>query len=171
MQKQLNLKVKFRESFRPFAPSIIKEELKNWFDLKKDSPYMLLVDYVKKERLVHIPNEVKNLFGINLLNIPRSEIPAVTHVDNTARIQTVDKKLNKPFYDVINAFAKKTGCPIVVNTSFNVRGEPIVCTPADAFKCFMGTDLDILAIGNYVLRKKDQNAKSILNYKNEYELD
>tara|TARA_B100001057_G_C22871553_1_gene959223 strand:- start:11106 stop:12950 length:1845 start_codon:yes stop_codon:yes gene_type:complete len=171
MQKQLNLKVKFRESFRPFAPSIIKSELNNWFDLKKDSPYMLLVADVKKEKLLKVPKNYKQLFGIEKLNIARSLIPAVTHVDLSARVQTVDENINKAYYDVINAFAKKTGCPILVNTSFNVRGEPIICSPEDAFRCFMGTDLDILVIGNYFLTKKEQNKDLLTNYMNKYDLD
>ena len=171
MQKNLNLKVKYRESFRPFAPSILKENLFDWFDIDTESPYMLLVANINSEKKIDMSKEQKNLFGIEKLNIKRSEIPAVTHVDYTARIQTVNKITNKYYYDLISKFKEKTGCPVVVNTSFNVRGEPIVNTPKDAFNCFMGTDLDYLVIGNCILdkNKQDQNLKK--NYSNEFELD
>ena len=171
MQKNLNLKVKYRESFRPFAPSILEEDLSNWFDIDVESPYMLLVANLKSEKKVEMTNEQKNLFGIDKLNIKRSEIPAVTHVDYTARIQTVNKKRNRIYYDLINKFKEKSGCPILVNTSFNVRGEPIVNTPKDAFNCFMGTDLDYLVIGNCILDKNKQNLKLKRDYKNKFELD
>ena len=151
MQKNLNLKVKYRESFRPFAPSIIKEDLSEWFDLKVDSPYMLLVANINKNKKIEMTNEQQKLFGIDKLNVKRSEIPAVTHVDYSARIQTVSEKTNKCFYDLISKFKEITGCPILINTSFNVRGEPIVNTPTDAFNCFMGTELDYLVIGDCIL--------------------
>ena len=157
MQKNLNLKVKFRESFRPFAPSILREDLGEWFDLNIDSPYMLLVADIDIKKKIEMNNEQKKLFGINKLNIKRSEIPAVTHVDYSARIQTVHENKNKHFYDLIRKFKEKTGCPVLVNTSFNVRGEPIVNTPTDAFNCFMGTELDYLVIGNCILDKSNQN--------------
>ncbi len=171
MQKNLNLKVKFRESFRPFAPSVLKEDLKKWFTLNIDSPYMLLVSKVAKDKKIEMTDEQKKLFGIDKLNVKRSYIPAVTHVDYTARVQTVDKNTNKKFYDLINKFKKKTGCPLIINTSFNVRGEPIVNTPTDAFKCFMGTNLDYLVIGNFILEKKKQNKDLLKDYKNKFELD
>ncbi len=161
MQKNLNLKVKYRESFRPFAPSILREDLSEWFDINTDSPYMLYVAEVSKEKKVKMTSEQNNLFGIEKLNIKRSEIPAVTHVDYSARIQTVNKNTNKRYYDLISKFKEKTGCPLLVNTSFNVRGEPIVNTPKDAFYCFMGTELDYLVIGNCILNKlgQDNNLK------------
>ena len=171
MQKNLNLKVKYRESFRPFAPSILREDLQNWFDMNVDSPYMLLVSNINSEKKIEMTNEQKKLFGIEKLNIKRSEIPAVTHVDYSARIQTVNKKNNKRYYDLISKFKEKTGCPVIVNTSFNVRGEPIVCTPSDAFNCFMGTELDYLVIGNCILEKKKQNQKLKKDYSKEFELD
>ena len=147
MQKQLNLKVKYRESFRPFAPSILSEDVCEWFDHKTDSPYMLLVAPVKEDKRRAMTAEEKAMFGIDKLNVPRSSVPAITHVDYSARIQTVHASTNPRYHAVITKFKEKTGCPIVVNTSFNVRGEPIVCTPTDAFKCFMGTDMDLLAVG------------------------
>ncbi len=171
MQKNLNLKVKYRESFRPFAPAILKEDLSDWFDIKVDSPYMLLVSEVKNDKKIEMTNDQKKLFGIEKLNIKRSEIPAVTHVDYSARIQTVNKSTNKVFYDLISKFKEKTGCPIIVNTSFNVRGEPIVNTPTDAFNCFMGTELDYLVIGNCILDKSKQDINLKKNYKKEFELD
>jgi carbamoyltransferase len=171
MQKNLNLKVKFRESFRPFAPSILREDLSNWFDTNVDTPYMLLVADIIKDKQIKMTESEKNLFGIDKLNIQRSEIPAVTHVDYSARIQTVTKKNNKLYYDLILKFKEKTGCPIIVNTSFNVRGEPIVNTPLDAFKCFMGTELDVLAIGNCFLEKNNQNNELKNDYLNKFELD
>lgn len=171
MQKNLNLKIKYRESFRPFAPSVLREKVSEWFDLDGDSPYMLLVDAVKEERRIAMTEEQKALFGIEKLNIPRSEIPAVTHVDHSARIQTVHAETNPRYHQLISRFDQITGCPIVVNTSFNVRGEPIVCTPEDAFNCFMGTEMDVLAIGNFILRKEDQNADLKRDYKNKFKLD
>ena len=155
MQKKLNLKVKFRESFRPFAPSVLLEDLNDWFDINSESPYMLMVGKVKKDKLIEGADDSKSLKGLEKLNLVRSKIPAVTHVDNSARIQTVTSK-NGIYYDLIKKFKDKTGCPIIVNTSFNVRGEPPVNTPIDAFKCFMSTDLDLLIIGNCVLEKDKQ---------------
>jgi carbamoyltransferase len=171
MQKQLNLKVKYRESFRPFAPSILGEHVSDWFNCSVESPYMLLVDKINHARRKLASEDDKNLFGIDKLNIARSTVPAITHVDYSARIQTVHKDTNPKYYSIINRFYELTGCPIVVNTSFNVRGEPIVCTPDDAFKCFMGTELDVLAIGDFLLFKDDQNNDLKQNYMNKYELD
>ena len=171
MQKNLNLKVKYRESFRPFAPSILKEDLSDWFDLNVESPYMLIVADIKKEKKIEMSEEQKQLFGIEKLNIKRSEIPAVTHVDYSARVQTVDQKTNLKYYNLIKKFKDKTGCPVLVNTSFNVRGEPIVNTPYDAFNCFMGTELDSLVIGNCYLNKKKQNSELKKDYTKNFELD
>ena len=171
MQKNLNLKVKYRESFRPFAPSILKEDLSNWFNLNVESPYMLLVADINYEKKIKMTEEQEQLFGIDKLNIKRSEIPAVTHVDYSARIQTVTQKNNKPYYDLIYKFKEKTGCPVIVNTSFNVRGEPIVNTPTDAFNCFMGTELDYLVIGNCILDKNKQDSNLKKDYTKEFELD
>ena len=171
MQKNLNLKVKYRESFRPFAPSILREDVSKWFEIDVDSPYMLLVADINSKKKIEMNDEQKKLFGIDKLNIKRSEIPAVTHVDYSARIQTVSEKTNKPYYDLISKFKEKTGCPVIINTSFNVRGEPIVNSPTDAFSCFMGTELDYLVIGNCILDKKKQNKKLITNYKTKFELD
>jgi carbamoyltransferase len=171
MQKNLNLKVKYRESFRPFAPSILREDLSEWFDLDVDSPYMLLVSDIKDKKKIEMTEKQKQLFGIDKLNIKRSEIPAVTHVDYSARIQTVTKNTNKSYFDLISKFKEKTGCPVLVNTSFNVRGEPIVNTPTDAFNCFMGTDLDYLVIGNCILSKNEQNSSLKKDYTKEFELD
>ncbi len=171
MQKNLNLKVKYRESFRPFAPSVLREDLKEWFDMNVDSPYMLLVGFIDSDKKIEMTREQKKLFGIDKLNLRRSDIPAVTHVDYSARVQTVNEKNNKRYYDLISKFKEKTGCPVVVNTSFNVRGEPIVCTPTDAFNCFMGTELDYLVIGNCILDKKKQNPKLRKDYTKEFEQD
>jgi len=171
MQKNLNLKVKFRESFRPFAPSILSDDLSNWFDLNIDSPYMLLVADINPNKKIEMTEEQKKLFGIDRLNISRSEIPAVTHVDYSARIQTVNGKNNKKYFDLISKFKEKTGCPVLVNTSFNVRGEPIVNTIKDAFNCFMGTDLDYLVIGNCILDKTKQKEEYKKDYSKEFELD
>ena len=173
VQKQLNLKVKYRESFRPFAPSILHDQASKWFDFDKKSrsPYMLIVANVADNKKIEMTEDEKKLFGIEKLNVPRSKIPAVTHVDYSARIQTVHKETNPLYYSLINSFYKMTGCPILVNTSFNVRGEPIVCTPEDSFNCFMGTELDLLVIGNCILWKEKQDKTLIKNYKNEYELD
>ena len=171
MQKNLNLKVKYRESFRPFAPSVLREDLSEWFDINVDSPYMLLVANINFKKKIEMTNEQKNLFGIDKLNIKRSEIPAVTHVDYSARVQTVTKNTNKRYYDLISKFKEKTGCPVIVNTSFNVRGEPIVNTPTDAFHCFMGTELDYLVIGDCILDKSKQDPNLKKDYTKEFELD
>ena len=171
MQKTLNLKVKYRESFRPFAPAILREDLLDWFDIKGDSPYMLLVANINKDKIIEMNEEQKKLFGIEKLNIKRSEIPAVTHVDYSARVQTVHKETNEKYYKLIKKFKEKTNCPVIVNTSFNVRGEPIVNTPTDAFNCFMGTELDKLIIGNCHLVKEDQNPSLKRDYTKEFELD
>ena len=170
-QSQLNLKIKYRESFRPFAPSILAEDLSLWFELDTDSPYMLNVAKVKQEKYVDKSSEEINLKGLERLKAPLTEIPAVTHVDYTSRIQTVHKLTNRKYYDLIKAFKDLTGCPILVNTSFNIRGEPIVCNVEDALKCFMGTEMDILIIDNYILRKEDQISDLKEEYKAEYELD
>ena len=171
MQKELNLKIKFRESFRPFAPSVLREEVNNWFELNYDSPYMLLVSDIKKDLQIPMSKNDNELFGIDKLNIKRSSIPAVTHVDYSARIQTVHKETNSKYYNLLKEFYKITGCPVLVNTSFNVRGEPIVCSIQDAFNCFMGTNLDILIIENFVLIKDEQDHSLIKDYKNKFELD
>ncbi|MCW9034153.1 MAG: carbamoyltransferase [Rhodospirillales bacterium] len=171
MQKTLNLKVKYRESFRPFAPSVLTEDFRDWFDIDSDSPYMLMVADVKNERRKQMSEEEESLFGIDKLNVVRSELPAITHVDYSARIQTVHKETNPRYYDLISAFKKKTGCPVVVNTSFNVRGEPIVCTPEDAFHCLMGTEIDVLVVGNSILLSDEQDPSLRLDYKKQFELD
>ncbi len=171
MQKNLNLKVKYRESFRPFAPSILEEDKEEWFNINTSSPYMLMVAGVHDSKTMQMSNEEKKLFGIDKLNIKRSNIPAVTHVDYSARIQTVSKKTNSKYYNLISKFKEKTGCPVLINTSFNVRGEPIVNTPEEAFNCFMGTELDTLVIGNCFLNKKDQDSYLKKDYKNKFELD
>jgi carbamoyltransferase len=171
MQMNLNLKVKYRESFRPFAPSVLKEDVATWFDLNVDSPYMLLVADINPNKKIKMTIEQEKLFGIDKLNIKRSEIPAVTHVDYSARIQTVTKNTNPRYYDLISKFKKKTGCPLLINTSFNVRGEPIVNTPTDAFNSFMGTELDYLVIGNCILDKSKQTTNFNKNHKNKFELD
>jgi|TARA_B100000959_G_scaffold283979_1_gene354295 carbamoyltransferase len=171
MQKNLNLKVKFRENFRPFAPSVLREDVDKWFELDNDSPYMLIVSLVK-EKLCRKPTKKETgLFGIDQLNIKRSKIPAVTHVDYSARVQTVHKETNPIYYKLIHKFKEITGCPVIINTSFNVRGEPIVLTPEDAFKCFMGTELDMLVIGNFILYKEQQDKTKLESYKDKYELD
>ena len=171
MQKTLNLKVKFRESFRPFAPSIIREDLSDWFELNSDSPYMLLVADINQSIRRQMTREEKQLFGIEKLNVKRSSIPAVTHVDYSARIQTVHSNTNPKYYKLLQNFKKITNCPIIVNTSFNVRGEPIVCTIKDAYRCFMGTDLDMLVCGSFILYKNKQDTKLKEDYKNEFKLD
>ena len=171
MQKILNLKVKYRESFRPFAPSILNEDLKEWFEMNCDSPYMLMVSKLNTEKIFEMNDEQKKLFGIEKLNIKRSEIPAVTHVDYSARVQTVHEETNKKYYKLIKKFKEKTNCPVIVNTSFNVRGEPIVNTPTDAFNCFMGTELDKLVIGNCYLEKNLQNSALKKNYASKFERD
>ena len=171
MQKLLNLKIKFRESFRPFAPSILREDLKEWFELNTDSPYMLLVAPIQGNKRRSMTTKEKELFGIDKLNVPRSSVPAITHVDYSARIQTVHANTNPRYHALISKFKEKTGCPLVLNTSFNVRGEPNVCSPKDAFKCFMGTELDMIVVGNYLLKKKDQNKLLKKKYQKYYEMD
>ena len=171
IQKNLNLKVKYRESFRPFAPSVLREDVDKWFNMNVDSPYMLLVAEILEDKKITMSNEEKKLFGIEKLNIKRSDIPAVTHVDYSARIQTVHKDTNPKYYSLIKKFKEKTNCAVLINTSFNVRGEPIVNTPKDAFNCFMGTELDKLVIGNFFLDKKDQDSNLKKDYKNQFELD
>ncbi|MFA6301453.1 MAG: carbamoyltransferase [Candidatus Paceibacterota bacterium] len=171
VQKQLNLKVKYRESFRPFAPSVLREDVNEWFDIDTDSPYMLLVADVAKSKQIGMTEQEQKLFGIDKLNVPRSEIPAITHVDYSARIQTVHEETNPRYYQLIRKFKELTGCPILVNTSFNVRGEPIVSTPEDAFRCFMGTEIEMLVVGNCILQKEKQDKQLAKDYKNLYELD
>ena len=171
MQKILNLKVKYRESFRPFAPSVLREDVSEWFEADYSSPYMLLVDHVKKDKRIEMTGKQESLFGIDKLNIKRSNIPSVTHVDYSARIQTVHKETNPKYHSLISKFKEKTNCAVLVNTSFNVRGEPIVCTPKDAFNCFMGTELDLLVIGNCILRKEEQDKSLLGDYKDKYEKD
>jgi len=171
MRKVLNLKVKRRESFRPFAPSVLREDLADWFDLDIDSPYMLLVAPVKRSRRRPVGDADRELSGIDRLNVPRSDIPAVTHVDYSARIQTVHRDTNPRFHALIATFRALTGCPVLVNTSFNVRGEPIVCTPRDAFSCFMGTELDLLVAGNCVLHKDEQDPALRIEMGNAFEPD
>lgn len=171
MQKNLNLKIKYRESFRPFAPSILAERVNDFFELDGPSPYMLLVDAVQKDQRLEVDEEQTNLFGIEKLNVPRSQVPAITHVDYSARIQTVHADTNPRYHQLISAFDQLTECPLVVNTSFNVRGEPIVCSPEDAFNCFMGTEMDVLAIGNFTLKKADQDETLKRDYKNKFDLD
>ena len=171
VQKQLNLKVKYRESFRPFAPSVLREDVGDWFDIESDSPYMLLVAEVKKSRQFTMSPEQEAMFGIDKLNVPRSTIPAVTHVDYSARVQTVHAETNPRYHALISRFKELTGCPVLVNTSFNVRGEPIVATPEDAFHCLMGTEMEFLALGNCILRKDQQDPALVQDYVNKYELD
>jgi carbamoyltransferase len=171
MQTKLNLKVKYRESFRPFAPSVLQEHVSDWFEHDGDSPYMLLVAEVAKEKRLQTSNNENALFGIDKLNVPRSKVPAITHVDYSARIQTVDGVTNSRYRDLIAKFYEKTNVPMLVNTSFNVRGEPIVCSPADAIKCFMGTELDILVMGNFILYRDEQVNVPRSKYDHDYELD
>jgi carbamoyltransferase len=171
MQSVLNLKVKYRESFRPFAPSVLREDVQHWFELDVDSPYMLLVADVQERRRIPMTEEQQKLFGIEKLNVPRSEIPAVTHVDYSARIQTVHAETNPRYHALISAFKAKTGCPVIVNTSFNIRGEPIVCTPEDAFRCFMGTEVEVLVIENCFLRKEQQDKTFQRDYRHDFDLD
>jgi carbamoyltransferase len=171
MQKNLNLKVKFRESFRPFAPAVLREDVAQWFELDTDSPYMLLVANVREDHRRAMTNAEQLLFGIDKLNVIRSDIPAVTHVDYSARVQTVDRETNEQFYDLLAAFKKRTGCGVLVNTSFNVRGEPIVCTPEDGFRCFLGTELDVFVCGNTYMERTLQDPTLREDYKNKYELD
>jgi carbamoyltransferase len=171
MQRNLNLKVKYRESFRPFAPSVLREDVADWFDLESDSPYMLIVADVRKDRRRTMTPDEQTLFGIDKLNVARSEIPAVTHVDYSARIQTVHANTNPLFHRLLKRFKALTGCPVLVNTSFNVRGEPIVCTPEDAFRCFMGNELDFLVVGNCVLRKVEQDTRLKRDYSSAFDPD
>jgi carbamoyltransferase len=171
MQKMLNLQIKYRESFRPFAPAVLREDVSDWFELDADSPYMLLVADVQRKRRRRMTNEEEMLFGIDKLNVARSEIPAVTHVDYSARVQTVHADTNPRFHELISRFKDKTGCPVLVNTSFNVRGEPIVCTPEDAFRCFMGNEIEMLVVGNCVMHKSKQNPALKQDYKHKFELD
>ena len=168
----MNLKIKYRESFRPFAPSVLEEDLKEQFKISTKSPYMLLVANIKDELRIEMTKEQQNLFGIQKLNIPRSSLPAITHVDYSARIQTVNKKTNPRYYELIKEFKKRTGCPTIVNTSFNVRGEPIVCSPQDAYRCFMRTDMDVLVLQNQILYKNEQlNIEKDEKWMQEFELD
>ena len=171
VQKLLNLKVKYRESFRPFAPSVLREDVSDWFELDVDSPYMLLVADVQKAKRKTMTEAENQLFGIEKLNVPRSDIPAVTHVDYSARVQTVHQQTNPKYHALISRYKEKTGCSVIVNTSFNVRGEPIVCSPEDAFRCLMGTEIEFLVVGNSIMRKEDQDPALKLDYKNAYELD
>jgi carbamoyltransferase len=171
MQRMLNLKIKFRESFRPFAPVVTEESVGDWFEIDRESPYMLLVADVKKERCFAMDDAERQLFGIDLLNVSRSEIPAVTHVDYSARVQTVNAGTNPRFYQLLRSFERRTGCPVLVNTSFNVRGEPIVGSPEDAFRCFMGTEIDILAVGNCLMKKEDQSTSMKTEYHHSFALD
>jgi carbamoyltransferase len=171
MQSALNLKVKYRESFRPFAPSVLRDRVADWFEMDHDSPYMLLVADVAKAHRKEMTAEQRALFGIQKLNVPRSDIPAVTHVDYSARIQTVHRDTNPRYDALLCEFERLTGCPVIVNTSFNVRGEPIVCTPEDAFRCFMGTEIEVLAVGNCYLEKAEQQGALRKNYEMAFELD
>jgi carbamoyltransferase len=172
MQAQMNIKIKFREGFRPFAPSVLREQVSEYFELDGDSPYMLLVAPVKRERQIPMTNEQRRLWGIEQLNVVRSDIPAITHIDYSARIQTVDRATNPNYHELIQAFRQKTGCAVVVNTSFNVRGEPIVCTPADAYRCFMRTHIDALVLYPFLLRKEDQPEwKETGDWQKEFQLD
>jgi carbamoyltransferase len=171
VQKQLNMKIKFRETFRPFAPSVLREHLEEWFELSVDSPYMLLVADVAASRLLALDKSGRELTGLEKLSAVRSQVPAVTHVDNSARVQTVHAETNPLYHRLITRFSELTGCPVLVNTSFNVRGEPMVCTPDDAWRCFMATDLDVLVVGNCVLQKADQNRALAHEYHGRYELD
>jgi carbamoyltransferase len=171
MQKTLNLKVKYRESFRPFAPSVLAEDAARWFEIDCESPYMLLVADVAEKQRIDMSEAERQLFGIEKLNVPRSSIPAVTHVDYSARVQTVHRETNPRYHSLITKFKEKTGCPVIVNTSFNVRGEPIVGSPEDAFRCFMGTEIEALAVGNCFLVKDRQNPALKQNYEHRFELD
>jgi carbamoyltransferase len=172
MQAQMNLKIKFREGFRPFAPSVLRERVSDYFELDRETPYMLLVAPVKKERQIEMTQEQRRLWGIEQLNIPRSDIPAVTHIDYSARIQSVDGLTNPDYHDLIKTFEKLTGCGVVVNTSFNVRGEPIVCTPEDAYRCFMRTQIDYLVLGPFMLDKREQPEwEELGDWREEFQLD
>ena len=168
----MNLKIKYRESFRPFAPAVLAEEVENYFELKDPSPYMLIVAPIAKQHQKRMTKAEEQLFGIDKLNVPRSSLPAVTHVDYSARVQTVHQETNPKFYDLLKAFKKRTGCAVLVNTSFNVRGEPIVCTTADAYRCFMRTEMDYLVVENFILCKKDQpQIQEDVSWKTEFALD
>jgi len=171
MQKTLNLKIKYRESFRPFAPSVLREDVADWFEINEDSPYMLMVADVAQHRRRQMTANEEALFGIDKLNVARSDIPAVTHVDYSARVQTVHADTNPRYHALLSRFKEKTGCPVLINTSFNVRGEPIVCTPEDAFRCFMGCEMDVLVVGNCYLKKEEQSAALKHDYKDAFELD
>jgi len=172
MQSVMNLKIKFRESFRPFAPSVLRESVSSYFDMDVDSPYMLLVAQVAESRRIKVPKSASDLWGIDLLNVPRSDIPAVTHIDNSARIQTVHEKTNPRYYRLLKAFEALTGYGVIVNTSFNVRGEPIVCTPEDAYRCFMRTEMDLLVMGNHLVYKTDQKPLEVdTDWRKEFVLD
>jgi carbamoyltransferase len=172
MQCTMNLKIKYRESFRPFAPAVLGEKVSDWFEMDARSPYMLLVAPVKEDKRMEMSEEQKQLFGIDLLNVPRSRIPAITHIDYSARVQTVHRETNPRFYDLIKAFGNKTDCPVLINTSFNVRGEPIVCRPEEAYKCFMRTEMDTLVLGNFVLDKAEQKPLADdSDWRTEFELD
>ena len=172
MQAEMNLKIKFREGFRPFAPSVLRERASDYFELDTDSPYMLLVAPVRQEHRIPLTAEQQRLRGLDTLKAPRSDIPAVTHIDYSARIQTVHKDTNPRYWALLKAFEAKTGCAVIVNTSFNVRGEPIVCTPADAYRCFMRTEIDLLVLENFVLEKADQMPLvGDTNWRQEFELD
>ncbi|MEC8958019.1 MAG: carbamoyltransferase C-terminal domain-containing protein, partial [Nitrospinota bacterium] len=172
MQSTMNLKIKYRESFRPFAPSVLAEKVNEWFEMDEESPYMLMVAGVRKDKRISMTKEQNKLFGIDLLNVPRSQIPAITHVDYSARIQTVHKDTNKRYYDLIKEFEKETQCAVLINTSFNVRGEPIVCTPEQAYRCFMRTKMETLVLENFIIDKKDQKQHEVdNNWKEEFELD
>jgi carbamoyltransferase len=172
MQSVMNLKIKYRESFRPFAPSVLEEQACEWFELDRKSPYMLLVAQVAKSRQIPMTDEQQRLFGIDKLNVARSELPAITHVDYSARVQTVQERTNPRYHRLLEAFARETGCPVLVNTSFNVRGEPIVCTPLDAYRCFMRTEIDYLVLENFILSKTDQPPwADDGSWRDEFELD
>jgi carbamoyltransferase len=172
MQALMNIKIKFREGFRPFAPSVLFEKVDDFFEMKNESPYMLLVADIKKEKRREMTSEERELWGIDKLNIVRSEIPAVTHVDYSARLQTVHRETNPRYYKLIEQFEKDTQCAVIINTSFNIRGEPIVCTPEDAYKCFMRTNMDYLVLGNYLLAKEDQKPlEEDIDWKKEFVLD
>jgi carbamoyltransferase len=171
MQRNLNLKIKYRESFRPFAPSVLREDVADYFQLDADSPYMLLVADVAAKRRRHMTAEEEALFGIDKLNVLRSDIPSVTHVDYSARVQTVHAETNPRYHALISAFKRRTGCPVLVNTSFNVRGEPIVCAPEDAFRCFMGTEMETLVVGDCILAKGEQDPALAQDYKHTFDLD
>jgi carbamoyltransferase len=172
MQAVMNLKIKFRESFRPFAPAVLREHVAEWFELGDESPYMLLVADVRTDKRLPVPPETETLWGIEKLNVPRSTVPAITHVDYSARVQTVRRDTNPLYYDIIDAFHRMTGCPVIVNTSFNVRGEPMVCTPEDAYRCFMRTDMDLLVLENFLLEKAVQpKSERDESWKTEFALD